>query len=202
MKNTYLILLSRGSSSLLFGSLFVLPFSSCSHRADSNLHKKNERVVNVRAFGASPLVGDALLWRGGGDIPNYGIGVEGYKFVTDRLALGAGLTVRNYNDSGSDARAVEIEGRMRYYVAETEKAGLFLDLNGGGMWAQDPIPERGSEWNYTFAFGPGIEVPLSKNKSLLFGAEFHHLSNADGSYSRRNPSQNEILYWVSHSWKW
>ena len=188
---------------LFLALCMVILISGCSHfPTKGGLHSRGERRVITRAFGASPLTGKAIFWHGNGNAPNYGVGVQNYWFLNDRLALGAGLNLLNFDASGANVKGVEFEGRMRYHMFEIQKFGFFWELNGGYMYTENSVPPSGTPGNYTFSFGPGVEMPLSEDSSILLGAEFHHMSNARGRNTPINPSQNEILIWLGHSLKW
>jgi hypothetical protein len=70
------------------------------------------------------------------------------------------------------------------------------------MRTESEIPPGGTRGNFTFAAGPGAELPLGDGRSLLWGVEFHHMSNARGRQSARNPSQNEFLFWIGYGGTW
>ena len=83
-----------------------------------------------------------------------------------------------------------------------DKAGLFVDLLGGVMVAEKPLPPEGTRRNYTFGGGAGLEFKLFTDWSLLVGTEFHHMSNARGRNASDNPSQNEFLVWSGLGFRW
>jgi len=72
-----------------------------------------------------------------------------------------------------------------------------MDVNGGVLYTEVPVPPLGTIYNWTFSFGPGVEFPLGDRLRLLAGGEYHHLSNAKGRSSPHNESQNELRLWVS-----
>ena len=144
----------------------------------------------------------SLAWNGLGDVPNFGVSVHNHWFTSDRIALGLGLSLMQFKPPGRRVTGGELELRFRYYFAEWGDIAFFGDFNGGYMRTQAQIPPGATRGNYTFSFGPGVEIPVSQDTSLLCGYEFHHMSNALGRASSRNPSQNESLLWVGLGIDW
>ena len=77
-----------------------------------------------------------------------------------------------------------------------------VDGTVGYLRTTRDVPPRGTQWNYTFSFGPGIDVPICHNTHMLIGSSYHHISNALGRQSQRNPSQNEVRLWLGFEWTW
>lgn len=150
----------------------------------------------VRAHKGFVVRGKALAWTGLGNAPDVGLGVSSYWFVQDWLAIGAAVSPTRFNPAGPATLGVEVEGASRGYVFQSPDLGLFLDLKGGYLATKRGTPPGGTRDNWTFAFGPGFEVPLGHRFSFVGGAEFHHLSNAKGRDTPRNPSQNEVRSWI------
>jgi len=161
-------------------------------------------MLSARVFYGKPIVGRALWWIGEGDVPNYGVSLQNYFFLQDRVALGLGVNRIEFQPPGKDFGGWEFELRLRYYFLEIEGAGVFFDFNGGWMGAEHSMPPEGTRANYTFSFGPGLDVPLGSGISLLGGCELHHWSNARGTGERAvdNPAQNEFFPWLGLGVRW
>ena len=95
---------------------------------------------------------------------------------------------------GGNVYSGEIEGLVRIYP--WLQSPLFFDATGGFQQATHQIPPNGTLWNFTFGFGTGVEIPVAKETALQIGALYHHMSNALGRESSRNPSQNELRLWL------
>ena len=120
--------------------------------------------------------------------------------VTPRFAGGIiGTTAAAWWTGGRDVYSAELEGLLRIHPVTGWP--VFLDGSGGYQLANDQIPPGGTVWNFTFSFGAGIEVPIDRGVSLLTGVQYHHISNALGRESPRNPSQNEARLWVGFAWE-
>jgi hypothetical protein len=166
------------------------------------IHKKGDRMVSARVLYGTPIVGHAIAWDGGGDADTVSGGLYNHWFVTDRLSIGTGATATYFFQEGGGVWGGEIQGASRWHFTEWGKRSIFWDLNGGFLQTEGRVPPNSTEWNFTFAFGPGIEWPLNEKCTLLTGVEFHHLSNAYGRRSPRNQSQNELRFWIGLGWMW
>ena len=157
----------------------------------------------MRGFHSDPIVGRAMFWIGEGGVPNGGGSAQYYRFLDDRVALGAGMSRWEFRPAGmDDVGGWEAEMRLRYYCLEAAGVGLFVDANGGAILTEHPMPPPGTKLNYTFSFGTGLEIPISSKGCLLGGMEFHHMSNARGRYAEDNPAQNQRFYWLGFGIKW
>lgn len=192
-------------SKLALTTLLAVSLTACKGTwlgTEGGMHKQGQRVACARAFYSEPITGHALFWHGTGDDSNEGVSIQNYWFTEDRLAFGVGLTGVQFHSEGDRILGGEIEARLRYYYTEWGKLGMFADLAGGFMRTQSDIPAAGTKNNGTFAFGPGFEYAIDEDKSILFGFEFHHMSNAHGKDKNVNPAQNELLMWVGYALTW
>lgn len=147
---------------------------------------------------AIPILQKSFFWDGNGEVDNAGIGLRAFRGFGDGWALGMGLVAANWFLSGADVQSGEIEGILRYYPFEGSR--LFIDGTAGYQQATDAVPPGGTEWNFSFGFGPGYEVPLDDGMSVILAANYHHISNALGRESEHNPSQNEARLWIGFAW--
>ncbi|MHC4952830.1 MAG: hypothetical protein ACYTGZ_02995 [Planctomycetota bacterium] len=169
------------------------------------LHEKGDKMWNVTAAYGNPIVGKSLAWDGGGDAETLSAGATHYFFVSDRIAIGPRLTAVRFQETGEATWGGEIEGTMRWWFAEInewKRAGFFWDLSGGFLLTNQRVPPNGTRGNFTFSFGPGVEVPLNDTYSVFAGIEYHHLSNAFGRDSNRNPSENRLRFWIAWGVRW
>lgn len=157
-------------------------------------HKHGANAAMVRAFYGVPILQKSLFWDGNGEVDDYGAGVAAFRFVSDGVMLGMGVNGSVWMEPGHDVYAAEWEGLLRYYPAA--EGMFFVDLGGGWVQGTEAVPTGGTDWNMSFQLGPGYEIPVSKGASVLLGACYHHTSNALGPQNDRNPSQNEIRFWV------
>lgn len=161
-------------------------------------HRAGDTSFETRAHYGVPVLDRSFFWYGKGESDNAGASLFASRYVTDAFALGAGATVANWFVGGDDAQSVEACVGGRVYPFDS--LPLFWQGTGGFMQATDNIPPGGTEWNFTFSFGPGLELPIRDHEALVFGVDYHHTSNALGRDSERNPSQNEARLWAGWSW--
>jgi hypothetical protein len=186
----------------LFCLVLALGGQGCFLPSEGGAHREDERMAVARVFHGKPIVGHALAWVGEGDVPNNGAGVQNYWFLRDRWAFGGGANVTRFRLEPEKVNSWDVEARVRYYAFEAGPAAFFGDVAGGLMVAEHGVPEAGTRKNYTFSFGPGVEIPTGLGPSLLLGCEFHHFSNARGRNASDNPSQNEYLPWAGVGFRW
>lgn len=164
------------------------------------VHHKGEEVQSVRVSYGDPIPGHVLAWNAAGEAESVNITVADRWFLTDRLSLGVGLTASNFDQEDESVLGGEIQGLLRWHFTEWKELSFFWDLDGGGLVTTEAIPPMSTSRNYTFDFGPGVEWSLDGAFSLLFGVQFHHLSNARGRESESNESQNEIRFGIECAW--
>jgi len=165
---------------------------------DGISHRFGETFVQTRAYYGVPILQKSLFWDGNGEDDDAGLGVQVAHFVGDDVAIGAGLNFGNWFLNGRDAQSAEFEGFLRTYPFHG--GPLFVDLHGGYQQSTHGVPAGGTEWNFTFGFGPGVDIPIAEDCSLLVGCTYHHVSNALGRMNDRNPSQNEARFWIGFAW--
>ncbi len=156
-----------------------------------------ETLLRAKGFYGIPILQKSFVWDGNGEVDDFGLGIHALHFLGDDVAIGGGVEVASWLVSGADVYSGEVEGVLRYHPWH---GPLFLDLTGGFQQATKNIPPGGTDWNFTFSFGPGLDVPVAKDCSLELGTTYHHISNALGRDNDRNPSQNEARLWFGFSW--
>jgi hypothetical protein len=160
--------------------------------------RQGAEFVSARAFYGIPMLQKSFFWDGNGEVDTSGIGLHWGRFVRDHTALGLGTNLANWWTGGRDVQSVELEGTIRIYPKQDWP--LFVGGNCGYQLANDQIPPGGTLWNFSFGFGAGLDVPIAAGTSALFGVDYHHISNALGHDSPRNPSQNEARLWFGFGW--
>lgn len=154
-------------------------------------------VLESRAHYGIPILQKSFAWDGNGEVDDVGVGLRALHFVVDDVAIGGGLTAAAWLTRGADIYSGELEGVLRLHPYD---GPLFFDFTGGFQQATQNIPPGGTDWNFSFSFGPGVEVPIASDCSLEMGASYHHISNALGRDNDRNPSQNEARLWFGFAW--
>lgn len=173
-------------------------------RAAWTSHRAGDRVVQARVDHAHPIPGRSLAWYGKGDADVFGAGIGNLWFVADGWALGGELLAKDFHgdDQDRDVAGFEASALVRTYVRQSEDYSVFLGGSGGYIRTDRSVPPEGTPGNWTFSFGPGIEIPMDRRTDFLGGLEFHHMSNALGRENPRNPSQNEVMFWFGMGIHW
>ena len=154
--------------------------------------------ATARVHYGIPILQKSFFWDGNGELDNTGVGLHWGHFLDDHVALGLGTNLVQWWTNGRDVQSAELEGLIRIYPKEDWP--LFVSGGCGFQLANDQIPPGGTVWNFTFGFGAGLDVPIAAGTSALFGVDYHHISNALGRDSPRNPSQNEARLWIGFGW--
>ena len=157
-------------------------------------HAAGSDVLTVSAFYGVPILQKSFFWDGNGEVDDSGLGVHWLHYVADGVALGPGLNAATWWTPGSDVYSAEVQALLRIHPLDS--LPVFLDGSAGYQLANDQIPPGGTVWNFTFGFGFGAEYPVADKTRLQAGAMYHHISNALGRQNDRNPSQNEVRFWV------
>ncbi|MBK8099626.1 MAG: acyloxyacyl hydrolase [Planctomycetes bacterium] len=179
------------------GLLLIEPAACVAHA----LPVAGERSLELRPYYGVPILQKSLLWDGNGETDDAGAKLRHLWHLTDDLAIGGGLTAAVWLPGGHDILAGELEAVGRCYCLRRDTWGWFGEAAGGYVHSTDPIPPGGTEWNFTFSFGTGIEMPLQRDLDLQTGITYHHISNALGRENDRNPSQNEAQLWLGIAWR-
>jgi len=168
------------------------------------MHRKGERMASVRVQGTPwPILGHAIAWEGERGHEYVGGALWNHWFTSDRIAIGGGVSVHNYQFDARNVAAVELEANYRHYLFEHDEIyAYFWEFYGGAQYAGSPVPRDATDYEFTFAFGPGMEIKLGEKPRLLAGLQFHHQSNALGREAMNNPSQNDLRLWVAFGWMW
>ncbi len=179
-----------------------LPRSDIVHagRRKTKLHQAGDEMITVRGQFGQPHTGRTIFWFGKGNHENYGLGAYLHAFVSDSWALGVGIDGSLLKPPGKNVFGVEVEGVSRHYLTQSADYGVFWDFTGGFIQTSRGFPPGGTRWNFTFGFGPGLELPVGSNTDLLVGGYFHHMSNGLGRDTPRNPSQNDLRFWLGIGW--
>ena len=161
-------------------------------------HHAGDTMLQTKAYYGIPILQKSLLWDGNGEVDDFGVGVHAPRFLDDDIALGLGLNAGTWLLPGADSYSGELEGLLRVYPFGA--APVFIEGTAGFQLATKNVPPGGTDWNFSFGFGPGFEVPVAADCNFEFGAGYHHISNALGRENDRNPSQNELRIWLGFTW--
>jgi opacity protein-like surface antigen len=123
--------------------------------------------------------------------PTVGVGYYIYDNLAGNLELGGQWVQQDQETTAGTATVV-----LRHHILEMGKATLFLDVGGGIVASDEPVPAGGTEFNFTFQCGTGVTWPVGDGVYLLAGVRYYHLSNANMDGADENPSLNGPLGYV------
>lgn len=155
-------------------------------------------IAEARAFYGIPILQKSFFWDGNAETDDAGGAFHVAHFLANDAAIGLGLVPANWFVSGADVQSLELSMLIRLYPFPDWP--LFFDGGGGFQEANGEIPPGGTFWNFTFNFGAGLDFPVTDSTSVMFGVQYHHISNALGRQNDRNPSQNEARVWLGFCW--
>jgi len=160
----------------------------------AKLHRAGSTELAGHVFYGIPILQKSFFWDGNGEVDDSGLGARALHYLGDGVALGLGLNAATWWTGGRNVYSGELEGVLRIYPLDG--VPVFVDGTTGFQLANDQIPPGGTVWNFSFGFGFGAEHQVTSSTALQAGAFYHHISNALGRQSPRNPSQNEARIWL------
>jgi len=126
----------------------------------------------------------------------YGANVAAYHYFADEICLGAELEGYYVDQVRDDTVLGGASVVLRWHFLATERFSLFVDGAFGVSYAEAPVPEGGTHFNYTPKGGGGATFKLRDDVNLIGGVRFFHLSNANLHGREQNPSQDGAQYFV------
>jgi hypothetical protein len=159
-------------------------------------------MVYVQEHYGVPVYGPALAWDGRGQANVYGATVGNLWFLSNSFAIGPQLSFDLYKVGAEDIFAGQTDVLLRWYLINSSDIGIFWDGTAGFVFADKPVPPHGTRANESFSFGPGADIPLGDDVDLLFGFDYHHVSNARGRHTDLNPSQDDVRFWIGVGFRW
>jgi hypothetical protein len=102
------------------------------------------------------------------------------------------------DDEGSWLRGFTVGTRMRWGQGSLRP---LVDLSVGLSTATQPVPARGTRFNYLAAVGAGVELPLGRARLTVTG-RWLHASNNGREGRHRNPDIQSLGGVVSIGWEY
>jgi hypothetical protein len=171
----------------------LLPFSffaSVAGAADSQFAKGTQTWTlsggyTTERTGESTYLANATIARGFYFLDNaaFDVQVPIYFAHDDEIAGGFGL-----------------QALARYHFLNVQRFSLYADILGGILWTSDDFPTGGTEFNFTYAGGPGASYRMTEHAHLLAGFRFQHVSNGFIEGRDRNPILNSLGGYVGVMW--
>lgn len=128
-------------------------------------------------------------------------GVQATKFVIDRLEAGGEVAGWGFFQDSEDAYGVSLSAVVRYHAWDFGGGTLFADAGLGMVFTNDVTPQQGTSANFLPRLGAGLALRTGDNSRFLFGARWHHVSNARVFGELNNPSRDEVMLFAGFQWK-
>ncbi len=188
----------RQSHAVMFAVLLACTCFNVSAKADNPLSLSTPASAPAALPGSVdfPRWSFELLGAGVIDTTGRNVGMGGARlgigyYLYDTVALRTEFTAWGVADDPKDTAAVAASFGLRHHLLKIGKdSSLFVDVAGGIFEAGRRVPERGTDFNFTFDTGFGIDHPLAPGLDLVGGVRYFHLSNAHLKGPDRNPSVN------------
>ncbi|MGA9070319.1 MAG: acyloxyacyl hydrolase [Terracidiphilus sp.] len=120
-----------------------------------------------------------------------------YSYVYEGVTYAGTETIACYRRQWTIGEAFSPFG-FQFNFMPRHKLQPFFILHGGYMYTTQPIPvQDAGSFNFTFDFGPGIELYRSATKSVRAEYRFHHISDRDTSQD--NPGIDNGLFQLTYS---
>ena len=116
------------------------------------------------------------------------MGVE--RFVRDGISLGVAANGARMEQPGGHTSGASVQVVARWYVMPERSVTPFADAGSGGIVTGDPVPSRGTRYNFSSDIGIGVSARLSGRARLTAGTRWNHISNA--SLGDSNPGRDFI----------
>jgi hypothetical protein len=136
-----------------------------------------------------------VLGTGMADFTNRGVEMGGGRIAWDYYTspdFSWRCELTAYGVSTRDGNAAAGQGSLgfRHYVYHVGDTSLFADVGFGLFDASRRVPPRGTNFDFTFHTGIGLDHPLGNHVDLIAGLRYFHLSNARIAGASHNPSLN------------
>ena len=105
-----------------------------------------------------------------------------------------------YAKDEEDGLGIGLNALARYHFINVGRFSLYGDVLGGIFWTSQDFPTGGTEFNFTYAGGPGLSYKLADRVYLNGGLRFQHVSNGFIEGRDRNPIFNSFGGYVGLMW--
>lgn len=122
------------------------------------------------------------------------------------LELGASFGVFDADpirgEAAADGAVVGFDVLLRWYFHRAERWALFADAGGGALWFDHEFPVHdGTSFNFEPQAGLGLVHQVGEDVWLLWGARWHHVSNADLYGKEQNLGYDAAMPYVGVIWR-
>ena len=91
---------------------------------------------------------------------------------------------------------------LRWYFHRAERWAMFADAGAGALWFEDEFPTHdGTSFNFQPQAGLGFVHRVGEDLWLLWGARWHHVSNANVFGKEENRGYDAAMPYVGVIWR-
>lgn len=124
---------------------------------------------------------------------------RGYYFLNN-VSIEAQVPIYFAHTETEDAGGFGVQADARWHFLNIQRFSLYADILGGVLWTSEDFPTGGTEFNFTYAGGPGASFRLTDSTYLVAGYRFQHVSNGFIEGRDRNPIMNSLGGYVGVMW--
>ena len=133
----------------------------------------------------------------------YNLNVSGGYYLFNGTSANLELHAAYVNQADYDSALLGgVSLLMRTHFLHGERWSVFFDGGAGISYADHPVPEFGTQFNFITRIGLGGSYELRQGTYLIGGARYFHVSNARLQGVERNPGHDGIQYWAGMMWTW
>jgi len=154
--------------------------------AEPAFGSRGDRRWYAQGGGALTLTDDEI---------NFGMAGAGVShFFADGHSINLELNTMAFSQPGADALGLNLAALLRWDFIRQDTWSLYIDGGAGILGTTNPMPSRGSSFNFTPQAGGGATIQLEGGNRLMVGVRWHHVSNAN--LYENNPGLDTILGYV------
>ena len=120
-------------------------------------------------------------------------------YFLDNAGFEVQLNGYNAHDD-EDGYGIGINVLAKYHFINWRRLSLYGDVLGGMFWTSADFPTGGTEFNFTYAGGPGLSYKIRDGLYIDGGIRFQHVSNFFIEGRDRNPIFNSFGGYVGLMW--
>jgi len=91
---------------------------------------------------------------------------------------------------------------LRWYYHRKDAWAAFCDIGAGPMWFEEEFPSyNGTSFNFEPQAGFGFASRVGQRHWLIYGARWHHVSNADLYGKEDNRGYDAVMPYIGVRWR-
>ena len=116
-----------------------------------------------------------------------------YHRFDNPLALGLDIVGMDVREESEQTGGIGAMPFVRVSLLQPAGWSIFFEATIGAIYSDEPLPSRGTRFNFTEAGGFGARIRLGFGGHIIIGARYYHLSNGNIVAGReRNPGTDGV----------